>query len=74
MSRRSRPPRNRKSAAPDALRRQDVVVIIPPTEGQVEALAREADTSSVAPPGPHEHVGEHVREHAELAELDAGWD
>jgi hypothetical protein len=63
MSRRSRPPRNRKSRTPEALRR-DVAVIIPPTEGPSESLSREAAESSMAPPPVD----------AELAELDAGWD
>jgi hypothetical protein len=62
MSRRSRPPRNRKSRTPEAPRR-DVAVIIPPTEDPGETLAQEA-SASIAPPPVD----------AELAELDAGWD
>ena len=63
MSRRSRPPRSRKSRTPEAPRR-DIAVIIPPTEGPPENLVHEAHGASIAPP-PLE---------AELAELDAGWD
>jgi hypothetical protein len=63
MSRRSRPPRTRKSRTPEAPRR-DVAVIIPPTEDPGESLVREVGGSSIAPPPVD----------AELAELDAGWD
>ena len=63
MSRRSRPPRNRKSRTPEAPLR-DVAVIIPPTEGAPQNLVHEASGGSIAPP-PLD---------AELAELDAGWD
>ncbi len=61
MSRRSRPPRNRKSRNPDAPR-HDVAVVMPPTDHHVDGLAREATSPSIAPPSD------------ELAELDAGWD
>jgi hypothetical protein len=63
MSRRSRPPRNRKSRTPEAPLR-DVAVIIPPTDEAPENLVREASGSSIGLP-PID---------AELAELDAGWD
>jgi hypothetical protein len=63
MSRRSRPPRTRKSRTPEAPRR-DVAVIIPPTDDPGERLASEASASSIAPPPVD----------AELAEVDAGWD
>ena len=62
MSRRSRPPRTRKSRTPEAPR-QDVAVVIPPTELPSESLARGAPAPSlVAEPGD------------EMAALDAGWD
>jgi len=63
MSRRSRPPRNRKSRTPEAPLR-DVAVIIPPTETPSQSLVHEAGSASIAPP-PLD---------PELAELDAGWD
>ncbi len=63
MSRRSRPPRTRKSRTPEAPRR-DIAVVIPPTEDPAESLVREAAGPSIAPPPAD----------AELAELDAGWD
>ena len=63
MSRRSRPPRNRKSRTPEAPRR-DVAVLIPANDGPSESLVREATGSSIAPPPVD----------AELAELDAVWD
>jgi hypothetical protein len=62
MSRRSKPPRNRKSRTPDAPQ-HDVAVIIPPNDAPVDGLVRGATASAFAAPVD-----------AELAELDAGWD
>jgi hypothetical protein len=66
MSRRSKPPRARKSRSPEGPRR-DAPVIIPPNDAPPESLAhdaRDATGPSMSPP-PLD---------AELAELDAGWD
>jgi hypothetical protein len=65
MSRRSRPPRTRKSRTPEAPQR-DVVVVIPPTESPGEELARGPATSRVSPLA--------AEPNDELAALDAGWD
>jgi hypothetical protein len=62
MSRRSRPPRTRKSRNPDGPR-QDVVVVIPAVEGPSDDLVREAAAS---PRG--------ADPNDELAAVDAGWD
>jgi hypothetical protein len=65
MSRRSRPPRTRKSRTPEALQR-DVVVVIPPTESPGEELGHAADTSRVSSLA--------AEPSDELAAVDAGWD
>jgi hypothetical protein len=62
MSRRSRPPRTRKSRNPEAAE-HDVVVIVPPTESPSEDLVRRA----LGSPPPSEA-------NEELAAVDAGWD
>ena len=62
MSRRSRPPRTRKSRNPEAAR-EDAVVVIPPNESPGEDLVREGGASPVFS-GPND----------ELAAVDAGWD
>jgi hypothetical protein len=73
MSRRSRPPRTRKSRTPEAPPvssepsfERDVVVVIPPTESPGEELGRGAATSRVSPLA--------AEPSDELAALDAGWD
>ncbi len=58
-TRRSRPPRNRKSRKPEAPP-HDVVVTLPP-QNPVEELVREASSAGGAASD-------------ELAALDAGWD
>jgi hypothetical protein len=69
MSRRSRPPRTRKSRTPEAhpvSSERDVVVVIPPTESPGEELGRGADTSRVSSLA--------AEPSDELAAVDAGWD
>ncbi len=58
-TRRSRPPRNRKSRKPEAPQ-HDVVVTVPP-ESSLGELGREASPTGIAASD-------------ELADLDAGWD
>jgi len=69
MSRRSRPPRTRKSRTPEANPvsfERDVVVVIAPTESPGEELGRGPATS---------HASALAAEpNDELAALDAGWD
>ena len=66
MSRRSRPPRNRKARSSESPA-HDVAVIIPPTTSvaSVEGHLR-GEAPSIAPPI--------ALAADELAELDAGWD
>jgi hypothetical protein len=62
MSRRSRPPRARKSRNPEGPR-QDVVVVSPPVEDPGDDLVREAAASPLG-----------AEPNDELAAVDAGWD
>jgi len=62
MSRRSRPPRARKSRNPEGPR-LDIAVVIPLTEGPGEDLEHEVHASPIE-----------SEPNDELAAVDAGWD